>query len=385
LTPVSTSSAARILTPARFFQSTARWLAAVCAATLLAATAFAHRPSISSLHLEATTGSGVVKFRLRYDPTNPMVGHITPADLKEAEPLLANWGPHWMEIGLGATTEPQSITLPDGQFEFLEADNECEWRTTIPLAPKGVWHIRLVKLLDVAANHREYVTASVNGTTIANALLTPESADMTIDWDAAATAKAEGKAAPSGNSGLFGRFMKMGIEHILTGIDHLLYIGGLVLGCRKIKPLLAMITSFTAAHSITLALSATNVFALPSSIVEPTIAATIALVAIENIYQRGKPPYHRTVIAFVFGLIHGFGFASILRELGLGHDVTTMAISLFSFNFGVEIGQLTVLAPVVPLLWWARKSAWFTKWMEPALSGVIACAGIYWFIERVFF
>jgi len=135
------------------------------------------------------------------------------------------------------------------------------------------------------------------------------------------------------------------------------------------------------AHSITLALAALEIVSIPGRIVEPLIAASIVFVGIENLIRREDPRARKT-LTFLFGLVHGFGFATALRELGLGATGKDLLVPLFSFNLGVEIGQVSVAAAVLPLLWWLRRAPSFTpRWM-PALSAVVASAGLYWLLER---
>lgn len=180
----------------------------------------------------------------------------------------------------------------------------------------------------------------------------------------------------------FTAFLRLGIEHILLGVDHLLFLAGLLIVAREWRQLVVVITMFTAAHSLTLGLAAFNVVNLPGRVTEPLIAASILFVGVENILRRGEPRA-RWAVTFLFGLIHGFGFASVLRELGLGAQGQGIALPLFSFNLGVEIGQLAMAAVAVPLLWMvAERPAYRTRW-QPVLSGVVALAGAYWLVLRL--
>ncbi len=116
----------------------------------------------------------------------------------------------------------------------------------------------------------------------------------------------------------FWGFLQLGIAHIWTGYDHLLFLAGLLIVCRRVRTIVGIISSFTVAHSITLGLAATNTVNLPSRVVEPLIAASIFYVGVENLIRRGAEPNGRWAVAFAFGLVHGFGFATVLRELGFG-------------------------------------------------------------------
>jgi hypothetical protein len=139
------------------------------------------------------------------------------------------------------------------------------------------------------------------------------------------------------------------------------------------------VTGFTIAHSITLSLAATEVFVLSPTIVEPAIAASIAYVGFENLL---RPPFRRRVVlTFLLGLIHGFGFAGMLAELGLPQG--NLAVALLSFNGGVELGQAVVAGGILPMLLWLRKYPWWEKRGVPALSIAIALAGAYWLVDRI--
>ena len=153
---------------------------------------------------------------------------------------------------------------------------------------------------------------------------------------------------------------------------------------RTFKSAFAVITAFTLAHSITLAVATFNVFTLPAKYTEPLIAASIVYVGVENLLRRGDPK-NRWMLTFAFGLIHGFGFASVLRDLGVGSNGTDVAMPLLSFNLGVELGQIAVAAIVLPLIWKLRTKPIFVKRWVPACSIAVALAGGYWFIQRVWF
>ena len=183
----------------------------------------------------------------------------------------------------------------------------------------------------------------------------------------------------------FWRFFDLGIEHIWTGYDHLLFLAGLLIVCSSFRSIVGIISSFTVAHSITLGLAATNTVNLPSRLVEPLIAASIFFVGAENLIRRGADPRGRWAVAFAFGLIHGFGFASVLRELGLGSNGRGLALPLFSFNLGVEVGQITIAAIVLPLVWRLRKNPGFIRRGIPIISGLVAATGLYWLLERTLF
>lgn len=177
-----------------------------------------------------------------------------------------------------------------------------------------------------------------------------------------------------------GSFFPLGIEHILTGYDHLLFLVALMLRGGGLWSLLKIITAFTAAHSITLALAALDLVVLPSAFVESVIALSIAYVALENLLPRFAAS-RRWTVSFVFGLMHGFGFSSVLREIGLPKE--NLLLSLLNFNLGVEVGQLTIVLLAVPLLLRIRNRTW-EKPAVATISAVILVVGLVLFIQRAF-
>jgi hypothetical protein len=173
--------------------------------------------------------------------------------------------------------------------------------------------------------------------------------------------------------------IKLGVEHILTGWDHLLFLLGLIIVGGSVRSLVGVVSAFTVAHSITLALAATGVFAPSPRLVEPAIALSIAYVGVENFFVQDAS--RRWRITFPFGLIHGFGFAGALREIGLPHG--QVPVALVSFNLGVELGQLGVLAVALPLVMAARRAPAFGTRGVRAVSSTIAVAGAVLFVMRL--
>ena len=179
------------------------------------------------------------------------------------------------------------------------------------------------------------------------------------------------------------KFVPEGVRHILIGPDHLLFLVGLLLLGGPVRKLLLVITGFTIAHSITLALAVLNVVTPPGRVVEPIIALSIVYVGADNLLVKGGRDM-RVWIAVVFGLIHGFGFASVLREMGLPSGA--LGWSLFSFNLGVEIGQITVAVVVATALMALRaRSDLAGRRLAFAGSVIVMAAGTFWFVQRVFF
>lgn len=177
-------------------------------------------------------------------------------------------------------------------------------------------------------------------------------------------------------------YIVLGFEHILPkGLDHILFILGLFLLSSVLSPLLWQVTMFTVAHTITLGLAMNGVITLPASIVEPLIALSIAYIGIENIFAKSLQK-SRLLLVFIFGLLHGLGFASVLADFGMPDYAFTTA--LISFNVGVEMGQLAIilLAFLVVGYWFGKKSWYKTAIIIPG-SLIISITAFYWFIERL--
>ena len=177
------------------------------------------------------------------------------------------------------------------------------------------------------------------------------------------------------------QYLLLGYTHILPkGLDHILFVLGIFLLSPRLKTMLLQVTAFTVAHSITLGLSIYGLVSLPSRSVEPLIALSIAYVAIENLVTRELKPW-RLALVFTFGLLHGLGFAGVLRELGLPRE--EFLTGLLTFNLGVEGGQLTVIAVAMLLVWpFLQRGGYRHRVVIPA-SLVIAAIGIYWTIARL--
>ncbi|MBG30011.1 MAG: hypothetical protein CMI31_08425 [Opitutae bacterium] len=176
-------------------------------------------------------------------------------------------------------------------------------------------------------------------------------------------------------------FLRQGFVHVVPlGVDHILFVLGLFLLSRKWIPLLLQVTMFTVAHTITLGLATLGFVTLESSIVEPLIAASISVVALENIFFPGYKP-RRLIIVFVFGLIHGLGFAGALSEFEL--HPTSLVAGLFGFNLGVEAGQLAVLFIAFALTVFIKVEEDYRKFVVIPGSVAIAIVGAYWTVERL--
>jgi hypothetical protein len=192
------------------------------------------------------------------------------------------------------------------------------------------------------------------------------------------------------------QYVVEGIWHIWMGYDHILFLLSLLLPAvlirmaakwepapslkKSLLEVLKVVTAFTLAHSITLSLAVLGFVSLPSRFVESTIAASVVFAALNNL--RGSIEKRRWVMAFVFGLIHGFGFASALADLGLPQGA--LALALVGFNLGVEIGQMAIVACFVPIAFALRGTKFYLKGVLPVGSVLIAIVALYWFIQRAF-
>lgn len=194
--------------------------------------------------------------------------------------------------------------------------------------------------------------------------------------------------ASPGAFAVAGAFLMHGVEHILLGFDHLLFVFGLLLLVRGGWMLVKTITAFTLAHSITLALAALGVVHVPGPPVEATIALSILLLAVEIVRSnRRQPSFTRRwpwVVALCFGLLHGFGFAGALAEIGLPQR--DLPLALFTFNVGVEIGQLVFVGAVLAtrtLLLRLQPPAFAVRYTQPVASYALGTLAAFWFFERV--
>jgi hydrogenase/urease accessory protein HupE len=181
---------------------------------------------------------------------------------------------------------------------------------------------------------------------------------------------------------VFRAFTAAGIHHIAIGPDHILFIVGLLLLGGSVLRLLGIVSAFTVGHSVTLSLAVLNIVTPPARIVEPAIALSIVYVGADNLLSTTGARDVRAWIALFFGLVHGFGFASVLREIGL--PSRALGISLFSFNLGVEIGQAVIVVLVASLLAvLRRRSPMRARQFVTAASVVVTLAGAYWFVQRI--
>lgn len=213
-------------------------------------------------------------------------------------------------------------------------------------------HYRTIVRVDAAGRTREVA-------------LVPDSREAAFDLGAA--------------RGGLGSFVWLGVAHIMSGYDHLLFLAALLLRGGRLLALLKIVTAFTVAHSVTLALAVLGIVTIPAHMVEPAIAASIVWVALENVFGR-EPPARRWVVSFLFGLVHGFGFASALDELSLPR--WSLAMALLGFNVGVEAGQAMVIAAALPVLLALRTCSWEAR-VTRAASLLVAVVGAAWLVQRL--
>jgi hydrogenase/urease accessory protein HupE len=268
--------------------------------------------------------------------------------------------------------------------ELLPGDN-VSFRLEFPRGPENLsLTLRAPKIPDLPSGHRQFVIISdERGSTITKKLLKAQ--DFVLEIPAGGPVEPTSTplaAAPPPDFPTAWEFIKLGVEHIWTGYDHLLFLFALLVVCRSFRSIVAIISCFTVAHSLTLALATLNVVNLPSRWVEAAIAASIVFVGAENLWRGGEEPRGRWALTFAFGLIHGFGFASVLRDLGVGSGSQGIGMPLFTFNLGVELGQIAIAAVVLPIVWQLRKREWFARRGVALFSLLVACAGLYWLIER---
>ena len=301
-------------------------------------------------------------------------GHVTAIEVENAKTALETAVLRGIHVTAGGEDCRAQITSAG----LTEADGlQIDGRYMCPKA--GDMKVDVVLLDDLSYGHRHAAHfANVDE------LLYRGHREFTLtpaaDEGAAADPSPVVSPAPASHARRAISFFKMGIEHILTGYDHLVFLFGLVLLRAKVKELVATVTAFTAAHSISLALAVLGILTPSSRIIEPAIALSIAYVGIENFFV--KDASKRWRITFPFGLIHGFGFAGALQEVGLAK--AQIPVALVTFNLGVEAGQLAVLALVVPLLVLLRdKQRWFDPTGIRVLSGAVAVAGGIWFVSRI--
>ena len=285
------------------------------------------------------------------------------------------------------TADGESCPVTFASATLTEQDGvDVELAAACPSRPKKlVLHCGFLDVMPSAHRHFASVT-TVEGAEPFETVAVPGNMDVEVD------------VASTADSGSFKTLLLLGVEHILTGYDHLVFLFGLILTGGRPRSLIAALSAFTLAHSISLAIAVLGVWVPRPILVEPAIALSIAYVGVENLW-RGKrltpaiagapekapdapdPARGRWRITFPFGLIHGFGFAGALVEIGLPR--ARIPGALLGFNLGVELGQLAILAAVLPLLMLARRSAFVRGRLTLVANVAIVVAGVVWFVSRI--
>ena len=295
------------------------------------------------------------------------------------------------------TLEPIGRVQPDFTWDFvaetgkplMKMDDAVvargKWKTKIPAGVTG-WKVRSLPGHKVAT----VFTNSVDGKEHPRFMVMfPGETSFTFDLTGLAAKPPTGPTPGSvgthsteaGTWSTFVSYLKQGFEHILPeGLDHILFVLGLFLLCRAWKPILIQVTTFTIAHTITLALATLGYVKVDTNIVEPIIALSIAVVALENIF---RPTYgkFRLLLVFIFGLIHGLGFAQRLIDEQIPSG--SVASALLGFNCGVELGQLAVIALAVAATFWIKDETKYRRWVVIPASTLIALAGLIWAYQRL--
>lgn len=308
-------------------------------------------------------------------------GDITWGELRQRQGELSAWALARLSVQRAGpcTLKVDNLQVDehtDGAYAVLHLSGQC------PQADADL-HLAYRLMFEVDALHRGLLRLSLDGLT-QTAVMSPERAEQVF------------KAGGSSRLAQFGQYLVEGIWHIWIGFDHILFLLSLLLPAvliyqnrnwltvasfgQALREVLWVVTAFTAAHSITLTLAALQVLELPSRLVESTIALSVVLAAANNL----KPvvAHRRWMMAFGFGLIHGFGFASVLAELGLPQGA--LVLSLLGFNLGVEVGQLVIVAAFLPLAYGLRHSAFYRRGVFVGGSVLTLCLAAFWFIERAF-
>jgi hypothetical protein len=256
------------------------------------------------------------------------------------------------------------------------------WNTTVP-AGMGGYQIRADESCKVGV----YFHNNLRGQPLKLNVLFPGEKSYVVDLSGLTGATATGvkeavnERSTGGWLSTFTDFIYQGFIHVVPqGLDHILFVLGLFLLSRELRPLLLQVTTFTVAHTITLWLAMEGWVKVSGSVVEPIIAGSIAVVALENVYH-SRYTHWRLFIVFAFGLIHGLGFASVLSDLDLG--ATSLLAGLLGFNVGVELGQLAVISAALAVTFWIKDPAIYRRWVVIPASLAIAAAGLYWMVERI--
>jgi hydrogenase/urease accessory protein HupE len=299
-------------------------------------------------------------------------GLVSPDELERARPQLETLS----RTALSVLVDGTAVAITESGFR-LDATNNFHIAGVFRAQGAKVLAVESQLLKQLPPGHRQFISLlDDQGAALAEALLSAEQNVVELDMP-----RRLGAASPPSSIGTFPDFFLMGVEHILTGYDHLLFLFGLLIAVSQFRATLLVITCFTLAHSATLALAAFDVVRISGRIVEPLIALTIIYVGAENLLSAGAPT-GRWRLTLIFGMVHGLGFATELKEKLASVIGAKIALPLLSFNLGVELGQIAVAALVLPLILWMRSAPVFLRRTVPVCSALVVLAGTWWLLER---
>lgn len=299
-------------------------------------------------------------------------GRVTVAEFQGAHPSLDRLARDSLRVRI----DGRSMTVNRAEIRF-DTSQAVHFRVVYSLSPHGgILSVNSVLVNRLAFGHRQYVSVRDRyGTLLGERILAADRDVLQVDL----TRRSPERGQETSETSL-PKFLLLGIEHILAGYDHLLFLFGLLIASCSMRSAVKIITSFTIAHSLTLLLAASDFVQIRSEVVEPLIALSIVYVGLENIFR--SQPRHPWLLTFGLGLIHGFGFATSLRELGV-YGSEALILRVLSFNLGVEIGQLAVMSWSLPLIFGLRKYTIIVNRVLPACSVGVIVIGGYWFVHRI--
>jgi hydrogenase/urease accessory protein HupE len=320
-------------------------------------TARAHDPGLSSAQLQFAQDGVIAELS------------FTPADLQlvcDTQSCLQRLAMNALEVRI----DGQPLTLKEASVANEPGGAGVFFRIRFAAREGSRLELRSTLLQSLPRGHKQFVTLrDEHHNILAEQMLENGSDQLIFDG-----------VRLKGTTHSVKKFLLLGIEHILTGYDHLAFLLALLIVGSGLREAAKVISSFTLAHSITLALATFDLIHIPASVVEPLIAVSIIYVGVENLLHQNIS--RRWRLTFGFGLIHGLGFASVLRDLGIGGTAREAIVPLFSFNLGVELGQIAIALLILPMIWTLRRRSAFKARLAPVCSVVVALMGGYWLIER---
>lgn len=347
----------------------------VLACALFATPAQAHDPFDASIQVTVLDDRIEARVTLGYDAARAMLRALAlPPDQASAIARGAESGP------LAPAGAAMLLRLHEGGMELVPqallaagARDEVSFVLSYPRPPAGQVALRATYFALVEGMRPgTLVVTDARRQVLASTLLSASAPAAALPLEPGAV----------GQGADFGAFFVLGVEHILTGFDHLLFLCALLVTLTSARQMVAIVTAFTLAHSVTLALAALDVLVLPASVVEPLIALSIIVACVANLLRR-EAAGARLWMAGGFGLIHGFGFAGMLRESMGAQAGQSLLVPLLSFNLGVEAGQLAVAAAVIGLLALVRRREAFVRYGAPAISCLVIAVSTWWLLERL--